>query len=48
VEVYREPTDDAQAVYGVSYRQRIVLEMDEQVSPLFAPNATIPVAQLLP
>jgi Uma2 family endonuclease len=48
VEVYREPTDDAQAVYGVSYQQRIVLGMDEQLSPLFAPNATIPVAQLLP
>ncbi len=48
VEVYREPAEDARAVYGASYRQRMVLRPSEPVSPLFAPDATIAVEQLMP
>jgi Uma2 family endonuclease len=48
VEVYREPAEDARAVYGVSYRQRAVLRVGERLSPLFAPDATIAVEQLIP
>jgi hypothetical protein len=48
VEVYREPAEDARAVYGVSYRQRAVLSVDERLSPLFAPDTTIAVEQLIP
>lgn len=48
LEVYREPGAEARAVYGAAYRQRRVLRADDQISPLFAPEATLQVAQLLP
>jgi len=48
VEVYREPAEDARAVYGASYRQWMVLGPNEQLSPLFAPDTTIAVEQLMP
>jgi len=48
LEVYREPAADTRTVYGAAYRQRMVLQAEEQISPLFAPEATLQVAQLLP
>lgn len=48
VEVYREPTPDRKAVYGMAYRTQRVLGVGDTVSPLFAPNATMGVADLLP
>ncbi|MCX7686618.1 MAG: hypothetical protein N2045_01420 [Fimbriimonadales bacterium] len=48
LEVYREPAADTRTVYGAAYRQRMVLRAEEQISPLFAPEATLQVAQLLP
>lgn len=48
VEVYREPTPDRKAVYGMAYRAQMVLGVGDTVSPLFAPNATIGIADLLP
>jgi len=47
LEVYREPAADARAVYGAAYRQRQVYAAGEQASPLFAPDATLAVEQLL-
>jgi len=48
LEVYREPTPDAGALYGWAYRVRLTLRPDEHVTPLAAPAARIPVADLLP
>ncbi|MCS7300591.1 MAG: Uma2 family endonuclease, partial [Fimbriimonadales bacterium] len=48
LEVYREPAPDAKAVYGAAYRQRQTLKAGETVAPLCAPNASIPVARMMP
>lgn len=48
LEVYREPAAETRAMYGAPYRQRLILQVDEQISPLFAPEATLQAAQLLP
>lgn len=47
LEVYREPAAEARAVYGAPYRQRLILQVDEQISLLFAPEAILQAAQLL-
>ncbi|HWM94972.1 MAG TPA: Uma2 family endonuclease [Thermoanaerobaculia bacterium] len=41
LEVYREPTSD-------TYGSRTILSLSDEVSPLFAAGAVIPVAQLFP
>lgn len=48
VEVYREPAPDRKAVYGAAYQTQAVLRVGDTLSPLFAPDAKIPVAELLP
>jgi len=48
VEVHREPVADAAAPYGFSYRSITRLAPPATVTPLAAPSAAIPVADLLP
>jgi len=48
LEVNREPGLDAGAQYGWAYRVLLTLGPDEHVTPLAAPSARIPVADLLP
>ena len=48
LEVHREPGLDAGAQYGWAYRVVLTLGPDEHVTPLAAPTARIPVADLLP
>jgi Uma2 family endonuclease len=48
LEVLRDPMPDAAASYGWSYRSVQSLHAGEHVSPLAAPAARIPVADLLP
>jgi len=48
LEVHREPGLDAGAQYGWAYRVVLRLGPDEHVTPLAAPTARIPVADLLP
>ena len=48
LEIYRDPMPDASASYGWSYRSVQSLSAGEHVSPLAAPVARIPAADLLP
>jgi Uma2 family endonuclease len=48
LEVYRDPVADTSALYGASYSTRLILDPGDFVTPLAAPNARIPVADLLP
>jgi Uma2 family endonuclease len=48
VEVHREPTPSAEAPYGSRFGTRRSLGAGDGVSPLAAPRARIPVADLLP
>lgn len=48
LEVYRDPRPDASASYGWAYRSVQSLNPGEHVSPLAAPTARVPVADLLP
>ena len=48
VEVHREPVADATAPYGFGYRSITRLATPASVTPLAAPSASIPVADLLP
>jgi Uma2 family endonuclease len=48
LEVHREPGPDAGAQYGWAYRVLLTLGPDEHVTPLAAPSARIPIADLLP
>lgn len=48
LEVCRDPRPDASASYGWAYRSIQSLSAGEQVSPLAAPAAHVPVADLLP
>ena len=48
LEVYREPGPDTSALYGWAYRAVQSLSADEHVTPLAAPSARIPIADLLP
>jgi Uma2 family endonuclease len=48
LEVYREPVEDPSARYGFAYRDAQVLRAGDVVTPLAAPDAEIPVADLLP
>jgi len=48
LEVGREPGLEAGAPYGWAYRVVLTLGPDERVTPLAAPTARIPVADLLP
>ncbi len=48
LEVHREPGLDAGAQYGWAYRVLRTLRADEHVTPLAAPSARIPIADLLP
>jgi Uma2 family endonuclease len=48
LEVYRQPTPDAKAVYGFAYQDRRVLEAKDRIAPLARPKARVRVADLLP
>jgi Uma2 family endonuclease len=48
LEVRRDPVAAPKARYGHRYSTTIVLRGGEHVSPLAAPHATIPIADLLP
>ena len=48
VEVYRAPVSDPAAPYGWRYASVTMLRPGETVSPLAAPGARIPIADLLP
>jgi len=48
LEVYRDPKPDASALYGWAYRSVQSLGAGAHVSPLAAPTARVPVADLLP
>ena len=48
LEVYREPVAAASAPYGFRYRSMTRLSPPATVTPLAAPSAAIPVADLLP
>jgi Uma2 family endonuclease len=48
LEVHREPEASAEAVHGWRYRHAMTFRGRALVSPLFAPDATIRVADLLP
>jgi Uma2 family endonuclease len=48
LEIHREPVADPSAPYGFRYRSITRLAPPATVTPLAAPSATIPVADLLP
>jgi Uma2 family endonuclease len=48
LEIYRDPRPDASASYGWAYRSVQSLHAGEHVSPLAAPTARVPIADLLP
>jgi Uma2 family endonuclease len=48
LEVYRDPTPDAEAPFGWSYASRQVFDRSARVSPLALPAAGIPVSRFLP
>ena len=48
LEVYRHPRPDEAAPFGWRYGHREVLDASAQVSPLAAPEASVPVSRLLP
>ena len=48
LEVFREPVRDAALPFGWNYASRTVLHAGDTVSPLAAPQSSIPVADLLP
>ena len=48
LEVYRHPAPDPVAPFGWRYEAQLRLTAGEQIAPLAAPHALIPVAELLP
>ena len=48
LEVYRDPIGDPSAVFGWRYARRNDLNGSATVAPLWAPNARVRVADLLP
>jgi len=48
LEVYREPVPDSAAPFGWRYGRSLALGPPDRVSPLAAPAADIPIADLLP
>jgi Uma2 family endonuclease len=48
LEVYRDPRPETSASYGWAYRSVQSLHAGEHVSPLAAPTARVPVADLMP
>ncbi len=48
LELYRDPRPDASASYGWAYRSVQSVSAGEHMSPLVAPTARVPVADLLP
>ena len=48
LEVYRRPAPDPVAPFGWRYEAQLRLTAGEQIAPLAAPHALIPVAELLP
>lgn len=47
LEVYRAPQPDSAQFYGHGYARQIILRPNDTVSPLAAPNVTVPVADLI-
>jgi putative restriction endonuclease len=48
LEVYRQPVADALAPFGWRYASRQTLGPDAHITPLAAPNARVPISDLLP
>jgi Uma2 family endonuclease len=48
LEVYREPAPDSAAPFGWRYARREVFDASACVTPLAAPESSIPVSRLLP
>jgi hypothetical protein len=48
LEVYRSPVVDSTKVFGYHHADRTILDPGDTVAPLAAPNARVPVADLLP
>jgi Uma2 family endonuclease len=48
LEVYRDPVTDSTQLFGFRYNSRTILDPSDKVSPLAAPQAQIPVVDLLP
>jgi len=48
LEVYRGPGPQVGAPFGRAYHSKLLVGPDERVTPLAAPGASIPVADLLP
>lgn len=48
LEVYRDPAADPNAAHGWRYRSATTLRAGDEVLPVAAPGAPIPVAELLP
>jgi Uma2 family endonuclease len=48
LEVYREPVEDASAMYGWRYASREIVNESSEVPPLAAPGAAVRIADLLP
>jgi len=48
LEVYRQPVADALAPFGWRYASRQTLGPDAHITPLAAPNAHVPISDLLP
>jgi Putative restriction endonuclease len=48
LEVYRQPVVDALAPFGWRYASRQTLGPDAHITPLAAPNARVPISDLLP
>ena len=48
LEVYREPVSDAASPFGWRYARREALDVSAQVTPIAAPESSIPVSRLLP
>ena len=48
VEIYRDPIPDSRAPFGWRYSRREIFDASARVTPLAAPEASIPVASFLP
>jgi len=48
LEVYQEPVPDPAAPFGWRYARREVFDASARVTPLAAPESSIPVSRLLP
>jgi Uma2 family endonuclease len=48
VEVYRQPVNDEDALYGYAYADKVIYREHDTITPLAQPGTTIAVSDLLP